>query len=403
MMKLNRMITSLVLMLVLSLPALAQEKSERESYKFTPVKVLPITPIQNQARSSTCWSFSGLGFLEIEALRESKIEVPPLSPMFVVAQCYRDKAEEYIRWHGAIHFGPGGSFYDVLHVVKHQGIVPLSEMTGLNYGTDRHIHNELHAVAAGYINALLREMGNSNTLTTAWKKGFAGIIDAYLGEMPTKFTYKGKEYTPASFRDALGINLDDYVSITSYTHHPFYSSFILEIPDNWRHSKSYNVPLDEMIEIMDNAIENNYAVAWGTDVSEVGFTRDGIGVLIDVENASNRGSDQARWVGADPSNHRATISEMVRTPGTPEINVTQEWRQQGFQNLETQDDHGMVIFGISKDQTGKKFYNVKNSWGETGAYNGIWYASEAFVKGKTMNIVVHKNAIPKAIRKKLGI
>lgn len=400
MIKLSPLFLSIIVFLGFGWTSMAQEQTE--SYEFTPVKTLKITPIQDQARSSTCWAFSGLGFLEIEAIRESGMSVT-LSPMYVVSQSYKDKAEQYIKWHGNLNFGPGGSFYDVLYVVDHYGIVPNTEMPGLNYGTQKHIHNELHAVADGYINSLLKEMGRSNNLSTAWKEGFSGIIDAYLGEMPKSFTYNGTTYTPESFKKALGLDMSNYVSITSYTHHPFYSKFVLEIPDNWRMSQSYNVPLNEMMAIIDNAIMNDYAIAWGSDVSEDGFTRDGIGVLIDVESASSRGSDQARWVGATPSDRRNIIANQVRTPGTPEIEVTQEWRQKGFENLSTQDDHGMVIFGISKDQTGKKFYNVKNSWGETGAYKGIWYVSESFVAGKTMNIVVHKNAIPKDIRKKLGI
>lgn len=398
--KISQLLLSVAVILGLSWTATAQE--QKESYKFSPVKVLEITPIQNQGRSSTCWSFSGLGFLEIEAMRESGKKVS-LSPMYVVAQSYKDKADHYIRWQGNINFGPGGSFYDVLYAVKNYGIVPIEAMTGLAEGEEKHVHNEIHALASGYMSALVREMGRSGSLSKNWKKGYNAIIDAYLGETPKNFTYEGKTYTPESFRDALGLKLDEYVSITSYTHHPFYEKFILEIPDNWRLSQSYNVPLNEMMAIIDNAINNDYAVAWGTDVSEIGFTRDGLGILIDVENSSNRGSDQARWVGVAPSDRQNIIAEMVRTPGTPEIEVTQEWRQNGFENLSTQDDHGMVIFGISKDQTGKKFYNVKNSWGETGEYNGIWYVSEAFVAGKTMNIVVHKNAIPKNIRKKLGI
>ncbi|MDN4754921.1 C1 family peptidase [Porphyromonadaceae bacterium W3.11] len=398
--KFSQLLLTATVLLGLSLTATAQEK--KESYEFTPVKVLKITPIQNQGRSSTCWSFSGLGFLEIEALRESGMSVS-LAPMYVVAQNYKDKADEYIRWHGSINFGPGGSFGDVLNTVKHHGIVPIEEMTGLNYGTDKHVHNEIHALASGYVNALLKEMSRSGSLSPAWKEGYNGIIDSYLGKAPESFVYNGVKYTPESFRDALGLKIDDYVSITSFTHHPFYDKFILEIPDNWRLGQSYNVPLKDMMAIIDNAINNDYAVAWGTDVSEEGFTRDGLGILIDTESSSNRGSDQARWVGVAPSDRHKIIAEMIRTPGTKEIEVTQEWRQNGFNDLSTQDDHGMVIFGISKDQTGKKFYNVKNSWGETGEYKGIWYVSESFVAGKTINIVVHKNAIPKDIRKKLGI
>ncbi|MBR8770312.1 aminopeptidase C [Porphyromonas levii] len=395
--RIPKVLTTLVLLLGLTAPAMAQ----KEQYQFTVQKELPITAIQNQANSSTCWAFSGLGFLEMEAIRATGKSVV-LSPMHVVSHSYRDKAENYLRYHGYANFGPGGSFYDVLYSVKHYGIVPMSEMTGLQYGTERHNHNELHKVAEAYINAIVKDTDN-NGMTTAWKKAFGGIIDSYLGETPESFTYEGKTYTPQSFAKSLGLNMDDYVSLTSFTHHPFYQKFILEIPDNWRNSSSYNLPLDEFMQVFDNAINNGYGIAWGADVSEVGFNRDGLGILVDVKTAETTGSDQARWIGASPSDKRSMIQELVRTPGTPEIKVTQEWRQAGYDGFTTTDDHGMVIYGIAKDQTGKKFYMVKNSWGEAGAYKGIWYVSESFVAGKTMNIVVNKNAIPKAIRTKLGL
>lgn len=398
--KLPKVLISLTLLLGLTMPAMAQ-KAAKEEYKFTVVKELPITPIQNQANSSTCWSFSGLGFLEMEALRISGKSVV-LSPMHVVSHSYRDKADNYIRYQGETNFGPGGSFYDVLYSVKHYGIVPMSEMEGLNYGSKRHNHNEIHAAADGFIKAILKNSERSG-LTPAWKKAFGGIIDAYLGELPESFTYEGKSFTPESFVKYLGLNMDDYVSLTSFTHHPFYSKFVLEIADNWRHSLSYNLPLNEFMQVFDNAINNGYGIAWGSDVSEVGFNRDGLGILIDADAAESTGSDQARWIGATPSEKRSMINELVRTPGAPEIKVTQEWRQAGFDAQETTDDHGMVIYGIAKDQTGKKFYMVKNSWGEAGRYKGLWYVSENFVAGKTINIVVHKDAIPSAIRKKLGI
>lgn len=323
--------------------------------------------------------------------------------MFVVSHSYKDKARKFIRMHGFLNYAQGGSFYDVLYVLKHYGIVPMSEMSGLNYGTDKHVHNEIEAVSKGFVEALKKEMEESKSLSPVWTKAFDGIIDTYLGKAPESFTFNGKKYTPMTFAKSLGLNPDDYVSLTSYTHHPFYKSFVLEIPDNWRMSSSYNLPIDELMQVFDHAINNNYGIAWGGDVSETGFTRNGIGVLIDVKAASTRGSDQERWVGkADNKNNAMSIAQMVSRPNIPEINPTQEFRQEGFDNLSLTDDHGMVVYGIAKDQFGKKFYMIKNSWGETGAYKGIWYMSENFAKGKTMNIVVHKNAIPKEIRKKLG-
>lgn len=399
--RLPRLLTTAILLFGLAIPSVLAQDKTTEEYQFTPVKVLPITPIQNQAHSSTCWAFSGLGFLEMEILRTTGKEVV-LSPMHVVSHSYRDKADSYVRYHGSNNFGPGGSFYDVLYSVKHYGIVPMSVMEGLNYGTKRHNHNELHNMAEAYIQRLVKVM-EKDGLTPAWKKSFASIIDSYLGELPESFPYEGKTYTPQSFLKELGLNMDDYISLTSFTHHPFYSQFAIEIPDNWRHGLSYNLPLDEFMSVIDNALNSGYGIAWGSDVSEVGFNRNGLGVLIDVEAAENTGSDQARWIGATPSDKRAMIQELVNDPKAPEIKVTQENRQEGFDYLKTTDDHGMVLYGIAKDQNGKKFYMVKNSWGDAGKYKGIWYVSEAFVAGKTINIVVHKDALPKAIRTKLGL
>ena len=225
-----------------------------------------------------------------------------------------------------------------------------------------------------------------------------------MGKCPEKFTYKGKEYTPQSYMQSLGLNMDDYVSLTSYTHHPFYKPFVIEVQDNWRWSLSYNLPIDELMEVFDYAIHNGYTIAWGSDVSETGFTRNGIAVMPDVKQAEDLvGSDAARWLGLSNNSKRAEIVKKLTSKPLPEVKVTQEMRQTAYDNWETTDDHGMQIYGIAKDQNGKEYYMVKNSWGDAGTYKGIWYASKAFVAYKTMNIVVNKNAIPEPIRKKLGL
>lgn len=375
----------------------AQDNTDKQGYQFTTVKENKITPVKNQNRSSTCWAFSGLGFLESELIRMGKPETD-LSDMFIVYHNWNDKADNYVRRHGTANFGPGGSFDDVLQAVKDYGIVPEEIMTGLNYGENMHVHNELDAVTAAYVNAVIKQ----KKLTTAWKKGYEGILNAYLGESPETFTYNGKQYTPQSYAKELGLNPDDYVSLTSYTHHPFYSQFAIEIPDNWRNSLSYNVPVDEMMEALEGAVMNGYTVAWASDVSEKGFNRNGIAVMPGVNAGELSGSDQAKWLGLSQKEKDAEIMKALESPGS-ELNVTQEMRQAAYDNYETTDDHGMQIYGIAKDQTGKKYYMVKNSWGTNNKYEGTWYASDPFVRYKTMSIVMHKDALPKSLKKKLNI
>ena len=389
----------LLLMSLMTVYAQEGEKKDSAGYQFTTVKELKITPVKNQNRTGTCWSFSGVGLIEAELLRTGKGEYD-LSEMFIVNHSYRDKGEKYVRLHGNLTFGQGGSFADVIYAFKHYGAVPESEYTGLQYGEDNHVHGELESTISAYVKAIVKNPNGK--ISTAWEKGYDGIIDAYLGAIPETFTYQGKQYTPQSFGESLGLNFDDYVSLTSYTHHPFYTQFPLEIEDNWRWAQSYNLPIDELMQVFDNAINTGYAIAWGSDVSEKGFTRNGIAVAADVDALETSGSDQARWVGLSRTEKEAEIRKMMERP-CKEVEVTQEMRQTAFNNFQTTDDHGMLIFGIAKDQTGKKFYMVKNSWGTDSKYKGTWYASENFVAYKTMNIVVHKDALPKAIKNKLGI
>ena len=381
---------------LLSLSLFAQTTEKQQGFEFTTVKENPITPVKNQNRSSTCWSYSGLGLIESELIRLGKGE-HNLSEMFVVHHTMRERAELYVRLHGDGSFSPGGSFYDVIHTMKRHGLVPKSAMEGIKYGEELPVHSELDAVAEGYVNAIAK--GRLKKLTPVWKDGLTAIYDTYLGECPEKFTYNGKEYTPKSFVEDLGLNADDYISLTSYTHHPFYDTFAIEIQDNWRGGLSYNLPIDEFMEVMDNAVNNGFTIAWGSDVSESGFTRNGIAVMPDVDRSDLTGSDMARWTGLTAADR---TKEAISQPG-PELEITQEMRQEAYDNWETTDDHGMLIYGIAKDQTGKEYFMVKNSWGTSSQYEGIWYASKAFVKYKTMNIVLHKNALPKSIAKKLGL
>ena len=383
---------------VLAVSASAQApKAKLPEYQFTTVKANPITSVKNQASSGTCWCFSGIGFFESEIIRINNIKdeakYPDLSEFFVVSHSYMDRAIKYVRLDGHLGLSAGSSSGDVRETIRDYGIVPNSEMTGMQYGTDLPKQAELDAVLKAYADAIVRNP--NRTLSTAWKKGFQGILDAYLGEQPKTFVVDGVTYTPESYRDALKINPDNYVDLTSFTHHPFYTSFSIEVCDNWRQEQSYNVPIDELMAALDNAIMNGYTVVWGADVSDPGFTRDGLAVLVDVSAIKSAGSDQEHWVGKEEGKP-APIVIVEKTP-------TQESRQAEYDNKIMTDDHGMQIYGIAKDQDGKKFYMVKNSWGKTGKYDGLWYASEAFVKGQTLDLMFHKDALPKDLQKKLGL
>ena len=385
-------------LLFCSLSAQTKPEINWPDYEFTTVKSNPVTSVKNQNRSGTCWCYSTTSFIESEIIRINNItdpgKYPDLSEFFTVSHSYFDRAVKYVRLEGRMGFSAGSESGDVMHVVKDFGLVPDSEMTGMNYGTSLPTQAELDAVLKGYADAIVRNPNGK--LTTAWKNGFQGILDAYLGKCPETFTVDGKEYTPASYRDFLKFNPDDYLSFTSFTHHPFYKECILELADNWRWDADWNVPLDDLINIIDSAINAGYTIAWGTDVSEPGFTRNGLAVLVDVDATSKSGSDQEHWVGGEEKSETA-VNEIV------EKSVSQEDRQIQFDDKTLTDDHGMQIFGIARDQFGAKYYMVKNSWGEKSKYNGIWYASEAFVKAQTISILVHKNAVPKAIKSKIGV
>ncbi|MCF2738588.1 Aminopeptidase E [uncultured Bacteroides sp.] len=375
-----------------------EEKKAEEGFVFTTIKENPITSIKNQNRSSTCWSFSSVAFLESELLRQGKGEFD-LSEMFIVHHTMEDRAVNYVRYHGDASFSPGGSFEDMVVCYEKYGMVPQDAMPGIMYGDSLPVHNELDAVAGAYVEAIGK--GKFSKLTPVWKNGLRSIYDTYLGECPKEFNYNGKTYTPRTFADeVLKLNMNDYISLTSYTHHPFYTQFNVEVQDNWRNALSYNLPIEELMEVMDNAVRKGYTFAWGSDVSEQGFTRDGIAVFPDAsKGAELTGSDMAHWLGLSAADKR---KELTSKP-LPEVTVTQEMRQTAFDNWETTDDHGMLIYGLAKDQNGKEYFMVKNSWGEAGKYKGIWYASKAFVAYKTMNILVHKDAIPSKIAKKLGL
>jgi len=352
-----------------SLAAQEKQKEEKQDDHFTLEKRIPATPVKDQHRSGTCWSFASVSFIESELLRTGK-GTCDLSEMFFVRQAYLAKAVKYVRMHGKIKFGGGGLSHDVINVWKEDGLVPEAAYDGLQTGDSLPVHHEMDAVLQGYIDQVIKNP--NRTLTPLWKEGFEGILDAYLGKKPDTFVYKGGIHTPRSFADGLGLDPDDYVMIGSFTHHPFYEDFILEIPDNWSWGTIKNVPLGEMMAVLEHALKQGYSVCWDADVSERGFNRKK-GILL-------------------------------MPPEETEETITQEMRQRAFDNYQTTDDHLMHITGLARDQGDKRFYMVKNSWG-TGdhIYQGYLFASEAYVRAKTLFMVVHRDAVPRIIAEKLGI
>ena len=399
-------VLTLALMVMVAISASAAKKKEaaKDANKpvFTIIKENPITSVKDQNRSGTCWDYSTLSFFEAEILKATG-KTYDLDESFVANKTYMERAIQVVRFHGDCQFAQGGSAEDVLATMKAHGIIPQGIMPfpGSLYGDSLNNFNEFFSILEPYVDAVAKN--KAKKISNAWKNGLQGILDAYLGKCPEKFTYEGKEYTPKSFMASLGINLDDYVSITSYTHHPFYTGFAVEVQDNWRFPLSYNVPMDEMMQIIDNAVEQGYTVAWGGDVSEDGFTRKGLAYAIDSKKTqqSLQGSDMARWLKMTTEKKRNIIDSLGCT--VPEIVPTQEMRQERFDNWELTDDHGMLIYGVAKDQNGKEYYMVKNSWGETGDYKGTWYMTKAFIAANTMDFLINKNAIPAEIRKKLGL
>ena len=399
--------TFFILPLFITIGVLGQDKITNKNgseYQFTKISELDATPVENQNRTGTCWSFSSLSFFESELIRMNKGQLN-LSEMFIVRNAYIGKAINYLRMYGTFNFGQGGAFHDIPWVINRYGIVPESEYKGLNYGSETHLHEEMESM----LHAMVKELSKKpqgGKLTSNWLKAYEGVVDAYLGDLPGnlddfKFTVDGKEYNPKSYADELGLNMKDYISLTSYTHHPFYEQFVLEVQDNWALQSSYNLPLDELMRVMEEGVNNGYTFAWGADVSEKGFSaRDALAILpADESTIEKKGQDDKYFNSAGAEK----ISNAFMMP-VEEWVVNQEERQIAFDSQETTDDHGMHITGLYKDQNGTKYFKVKNSWGTN--YNdcdGYFYTSFPYVRYKTMNILIHKNAIPKDIKKKLGI
>jgi bleomycin hydrolase len=376
-------------------------KKDREGYKFESIKEIPHTSVKNQFKTGTCWSFAGMSFFESEMLRMGKPEVD-LSEMFLVSMCYRDKARKYVRMQGNTNFGPGGELYDDLYVADNYGLVPESVFPGIKYNEEKHVHGEMDNMLRKMVESAVEN--KNKRLSPIWDVALNNTIDSYLGVVPQNFEYQGKTYTPRSFAsDFCGIKGDDYVQITSFSHHPFYQQFVLEVPDNWLWSEYYNVPLDELQEIVEFSLQKGYSVLWAADVSEKGFasTKEGIAVVPDNSPVNMSDAGMAKW---DSLSERDKESELYKfdKPGK-EKNITQKIRQFAFNNLETTDDHAMHLIGLAKDQNGAIYYKVKNSWGKYNQLDGYFYASQSYLRYKTTSIVVNKAALPDAIRKKLKL
>lgn len=364
--------------------AMAQVSTNKEGshYEFTTIKNNDAGDVQNQGMTGTCWSFSGLSFFESEALRTGKGKGLNLSEMFVVHQMYPLKAVNYVRMHGKANFGEGGGFPDDLLCLRAYGLMPQSAYDGNR--VKMYNQQEMEAQLEGFVKGL----GDKPSINPAWQKAFTGILDAYMTTPPTSFEYNGKTYTPQSFAKEMGLNADDYVLLSSFTHHPYYKEFVLEVPDNWNWERVYNVPLEEMNKVAENALTNGYTIAWAADVSEKGFNYgDGLAIVPETD-----------WSDMTPDEKKNAFINPIK-----EKTITPEVRQLAFDNYETQDDHGMHIVGLVKDQNGNKYFRVKNSWGETNFDKGYFYASEAFFSYKTTAIMVNKKALPADIAKKLGI
>ncbi len=397
-----KQLLTLLAILCAASSVMAQEAEKKaEGYIFTDQKIIETTPVKNQNRSGTCWCYSTMTFLESEILRAGG-EAIHLSEMWIVRHSFMEKAERYVRMHGSLNFAEGGAAHDVTEGIKKYGVVPFEVYKGLNYGTELPDFHELSAVLKSYLDAVMQAGERSRRpLSTAWKRGFNALLDEYFGEMPETFIWKDKEYTPKSFAEALPIDMEDYIDISSFTHHPFYTKFILEVPDNWMWGEVYNLPLDEMMQVIDHALENGYTLAWGTDVSEKGFSRTkAIGVIPETDPKSMSGTEAERWGQLTAKEREAALYSFDKPGKEREIN--QQMRQEAFDNYETTDDHGMVIVGTAVDQNGTPYYKVQNSWDTVKPYDGFWYFSKPFVAYKTTDVMVNKKALPKAIAKKLG-
>ena len=387
---------SLILSVALSMSAMG---AMAQGYQFTDVCRVPATPVKNQASTGTCWCFATTSFMESELLRMGKGEYD-LSEMFIVRQKYMNQLNDnYIR-QGEGNIGQGSLSHTFMNAFRQVGIVPEEVYSGINYDSDRHNHGEL----VRYMGAIANEAVKMRKRSPEYNELIQSLFDIYLGKVPEKFSYKGKEYTPQSFAASLGLNMDDYVELTSFNHHPYYQKFEVEVHDNWEHYQQYNLPLDELIEVQDYALQHGFTVCWDGDVSEKGFSfKNGVAINPEVKKVEDYSTtDRARFEKMD---EKERLDEVYKFEHPyPEVNVTQEVRQAGFESYVTTDDHLMHLTGIVKDQNGTTYYITKNSWGtERNKFGGYLNMSESYVRAKMIYIMVDRDASPKAVKAKLVI
>lgn len=379
--------------------AVSQESNSKKEYEFTKKIELKYTPVKDQSRSGTCWSFATVSFIESELLRMGKGTFD-ISEMFFVNHAYGEKGKKYVRMHGASNFGPGGQAHDVFDIIKKHGLVTQEAYAGMHPTEVKHDHGELDAVLEGYLKALVNRKGN---LSPVWPKAYQSIINSYLGEIPQQVNYKGKMISPVEFANTLGINPDDYVELTSYNHHPFYKTMALEIPDNWSNGLYYNIPVEDLIETINNALSKGYTVCWDGDVSDKGFSHaNSLAIIPEMQPVSNEGSEMAKWEKMSEKDRGALVYNF-KEPRQEKL-ITQDMRQEAFDNYQATDDHLMHIVGTVKDQNNKEYFIIKNSWADnSNSTGGLLYMSEAFVRLNTVAIMVHKDALPNSIKIKLGL
>lgn len=363
-----------------------QSANSKDSFVFTDVVNIENTPVKNQGSSGTCWSYSANSFLESEMIRQGRKPVE-ISQIYTARNAYIEKGKNYVRMHGAVTLGDGGALHDVINMYRKYGAMPQSAYTGLNYGTTNNKFAEMGAMGEAVLSAVVKNPNGE--LTPNWLKAYTAVIDSYLGTVPESFDYNGKKYTPQTFaKDVIGINPDDYVEISSFKDYPYYQKFVLMVPDNWSLDQVYNVKLNELTDIIDNALRSGYTVGWAGDVSEKGFSWTNGVAYIPTKKFSDMTPEEKEAIFKGPQ---------------AELEITEDLRQKAFDNYNTQDDHGMHIVGISKDQNGKEYYIVKNSWGASNDYKGYMYITKNFIKYKTTAILLNKGGLSKDMAKKLSL